>query len=128
MAPQFLLCGGGLGTQSSTARAWAVSVRVHNRTPLRRADKGPPLGTYKEGAGLPLTGGDATVQLSPWKCRNSSHPLEAPVPLYIAAGRRIPVFLAYADAGPEIPRWDRLASRSILQPAKAVPLSDKSRV
>jgi hypothetical protein len=44
VASEFLLCGGGLGAQPSAMRAWAVSVRIHNRAPLRRADKGPPLG------------------------------------------------------------------------------------
>ena len=59
VAPQLLLRNGRLGAQPSASRAWAVIVRIHNRAPLRRADKGPSLGAY-EGAGLPLSGGDAT--------------------------------------------------------------------
>jgi hypothetical protein len=72
MAPQLLLCSNGLGPQPPASLAWAVSVRIHNRAPSRRADKGPPLGAHKkEGADLPLPGGDVLVHLSPWKCINS---------------------------------------------------------
>jgi hypothetical protein len=44
VAPEFLLHSGGLGTQPPATRAWAVIVRIHNRAPARRADKGPSLG------------------------------------------------------------------------------------
>jgi hypothetical protein len=35
VAPQFLLCGGGLGAQPSAALAWTVSVRIQNRAPQK---------------------------------------------------------------------------------------------
>ena len=77
VAPQLLLRSGRLGAQPSTSLPWAVIVRIHNRAPLRRADKGPLLGAYEEGAGLPLSGGDVLVHLSPWKCINPTDRLGA---------------------------------------------------
>jgi hypothetical protein len=61
MLPQFPFRCCGLGTKPPASFTWAFIISIHNRALRRRADEGPPLSAW-EGAGLPLTGGDAPFQ------------------------------------------------------------------